>query len=114
MPPGDKPYRCTIYTIGISTGPSGMPTETLEELKKAWYGELNFEAGAFKTDLQEDVEVNARIRLNQDRRISNQNIVALTDGNQYRVVRAFHGVDKKGHPVSDLSLQRVVQVYDIS
>lgn len=114
MPPGDKPYRCTVYTIEIAPGPGGMPAETLQELKGAWYGELSFEAGAFKTDLQEDVEVNARIRLQRDNRISNQNIVVLADGLQYRVIRAFHGLDKKGRPVSDLSLQRVVQVYDIS
>jgi hypothetical protein len=113
MPPGDKPYRCTIYSIEIGPGPGGMPAETLKKIKDAWYGELNFEAGAFISGMQEHVEVNARIRLTQDRRISNHNIVTLADGHQYRVVRAYHGVDKKGQKVSDLSLQRLVQEYDI-
>lgn len=92
-----------------------MPVFSLSEKYISWYGELNFETNPiYATANQEDVEISARIRIIQNRTISNQD-VAILSGIQYEIKRAFHGIDEEnGQPITDLTLVRVVQNYDIN
>lgn len=66
--------------------------------------------------MQETVEISARIRVVQNRAISNHDVVILPTGvTQYEITRAFHGADdENGQPISDLTLVKVVNVYDFA
>lgn len=99
-----------------------MPVSSLSKKAVYWYGELNFETSPiYATQNQEDVNVSNRIRIAQDRNVSNQDIVVLSGtnppadtNNQHQITRAFHGVDdENGQPITDLTLERVVQNYDV-
>lgn len=94
-----------------------MPTLTpkLPAMAEVWYGELEFESNpVFETELQEDVEISARIRILQDRRVNRQTMVELADGLQYKVERAYHGKDDdSGELITDLNLSLVVSAYDV-
>lgn len=88
------------------------PAET--PFSSPWYGELDFESNPiFRTELQEDIKIDAKIRILQDRRVSGQTLITLADGVQYDVKRVYHGVDEEsGEPISDISLSRAVSEYD--
>lgn len=107
---------CTVFRrIDVSV-PGGMQKYDYEIASKGWYGELNFEtAPANPTGNREDVETSARIRILQDRSITNHNIVVLDDVlsledgvKRYDVTRAYHGTDDDtGQPITDLTLTEV-------
>ena len=107
---------CTIYETEDASAPGGMSvlTPKLPAMAEAWYGELEFESNpVFQTELQEDVEISARIRILQDRRVNRQTLVDLADGKRYKVERAYHGYDKEsGELITDINLSRVVSEYD--
>lgn len=105
---------CTVYDIKNVASPGDMPKMTLTPKYESWYGELNFETVPKDAAMQEMVETSARIRILQNRSITNHNIVILADGEQYKVTRAYHGIDEEsGEPITDLTLVKVVTPYDI-
>ena len=114
---------CTIYRVdNVATG-GAMPVLSLVEMRhQSWYGELNFETSPLRTSAtQEDVEVSARVRVVQNRAISNQDVAVLSNelpppanATQFEILRAYHGVDEEnGQPITDLTLREVQAVYDI-
>ncbi len=96
-----------------------MPAEGLTLKHQSWYGELDFSTTPYQGEMQEDVEISARVRIVQNRSVSNHDVAILSsvlpppdDAIQYRIVRAFHGVDdENGQAITDLSLEKVVQQY---
>lgn len=108
---------CSIYKLKNTAPPGRKPTLSLEipAISEPWYGELEFESNpVFTTELQEDVEIDARIRILQDRRVNRQTVVVLSD-KQYKVERAYHGKDEEsGELITDLNLSRVVSEYGIA
>lgn len=112
----DKGY-CTIYHTENTAQPGEMPVEGLVLKYQSWYGELNFEATPTTIGAQEGVLVANKIRVLQNRDITNHDVAVLSctlpppaDAPQYNVVRAYHGTDDdNGQPISDLSLERLVQ-----
>jgi hypothetical protein len=109
---------CSLYAIENTAAAGNMPAirPVLPAFSQPWYGELDFESNpVFETQMQENVEISARIRILQDRRVSRQTLVVLSDGKQYKVERAFHGRDKEsGERITDLNLSRVVSAYDVA
>lgn len=113
---------CFVYAVTNISKPGDMPKEGLSLKSQSCYGELDFEtAPIYATAGQEDVKISARVRIHQDRTISNHDIVILSteltapaDAMQYEVTRAYHGPDKEnGQPITDLTLVKVVQKYDL-
>lgn len=112
----DKGY-CSIYSITNAALPGDMPTESLTIKYQSWYGELNFEAAPIDIGAQEGVVIDNKIRVLQNRDITNHDVAVLScvlpppaDAPHYNVVRAYHGIDdENGQPISDLSLERLVQ-----
>jgi hypothetical protein len=97
-----------------TAAPGNMPVDGLVPKYQSWYGELAFETSPGTIGAQEGISVANRIRIVQNRAVTNHD-VAIIDGVQYDVVRAYHGVDdENGQPISDLTLERLVQAYDIS
>ena len=91
-----------------------MPVSAFHVKAQSWYGELRFAAGkSYRTDDRADVEVDARIRILQDRRITNHDVLvfglhAAPCGVVFEIVRAYHGADEEnGQPITDLSLKVV-------
>ena len=106
----------TLFERVDVSKPGGLPTFDYRILDKGWYGELNFETAPITpTDNREDTQTSARIRVLQNRRITNHNIVVLADVlsladglERYDVTRAYHGVDDdNGQPITDLTLKAV-------
>lgn len=106
---------CTIFTKRDVSGKGEMPR--FEYVKKAqgYYGELDFATdGAWTTPGREDVVIDARIRILQNRTVTQRDIVVLEDvqsaegAERYEIERAWHGRDEEsGMLISDLSLRRV-------
>lgn len=105
---------CTVYEVKNVAPPGGMPKMVLKQKHQSWYSELNFETVPVDAAMQEIVETSARIRVIQNRSITNHNVVILADEEQYEVIRAYHGMDdESGEPITDLTLKKVVTPYDI-
>ena len=117
----DKAY-CSVYGTDNEADPGGMPSQRRVLKYQAWYGELDFGTSPFYAEGQEDVEIAARIRIPQNRAVSSHDVVVLAptlspppDCRQYEITRAFHGTDEEsGQPITDLSLRRVDQIYDLA
>ncbi|MEL7610603.1 MAG: hypothetical protein AAGU74_14010 [Bacillota bacterium] len=116
----DKGF-CSIYSVSNTAAAGDMPNNAPLLKHQSWYGELSFETAPQPIAGQEGVGVSERIRILQNRAISNHDIAILSSilpppagSPQYDIVRAFHGVDDdSGELISDLSLERLVQDYDI-
>jgi len=106
---------CTVYEVKNVAPPGSMPKMELLPKHESWYAELNFETVPKDAAMQEMTETSARIRVLQNREITNHNVVVLTDGEQYEVIRAYHGIDEEsGEPITDLTLKKAVTAYDIT
>lgn len=112
----DKGF-CTIYKPSNTASPGNMPVMGLTEKYVSWYGELNFETSPRTVGAQEGVAVSNKIRIIQNRAVTNHDVAVLSmvlppdaDDAKYVVTRAYHGVDSdNGQPITDLSLERVVR-----
>ena len=107
---------CTIFEMVDKAVPGGKPDLRPQEKSMSWFGFLDFAtAEAWPTEGREEVEVSARIRILQDRSITNKNVVVLQetheiadDMTRYEVTRAYHGHDdESGQPITDLTLKAV-------
>lgn len=107
---------CTVFEMVDRAEPGGMPDLEPQEKTMAWFGFLDFAtAEAWPTEKREETEVTTRIRIHQDRTITNKNVVVLQETHtidegmeQLEVIRAFHGVDDdNGQPITDLTLKAV-------
>ena len=103
-----------IATLSHKTNtaaPGGKPAWTATAYYQSWYGELNFETSpAYPTDRREEVRTDARIRVLQNRGITELDLCTLQPVNgaarPYRVRRAYHGRDdESGELITDLSLE---------
>lgn len=112
----DKGY-CSVYRTENTAAPGDMPTEDLVLKFQSWYGELNFESSPVDIGAQEGVIVANKIRVLQNRDITNHDVAVLSsvlpplaDAPRYNVVRAYHGIDDdNGQLITDMSLERLVQ-----
>lgn len=104
---------CTIFHKTNVAPPGGKPTFENVPFYCAWYGELSFETSPQRpTEAREEVRTDARIRVLQNRNITNHDRVELRDlqgtVTAYEVTRAYHGFDAdSGEQISDLSLEVV-------
>ena len=64
----DKGF-CSIYEVANSAPAGGMPVEKLTLKYQSWYGELDFSTTPYQAEMQEDVEISARVRIVQNRSI---------------------------------------------
>ena len=80
---------------------------------EGWYKELAFEtAPAYPTEKREETQTDARVRVLQNRQITNYNHVTLSpfrgETRDFVVIRAYHGRDEEsGELISDLSLRLI-------
>lgn len=106
---------CTIFSKRDVSEEGEMPRFEYVKKSQSYYGELDFVTdGAWTTPGREDVVIDARIRILQDKTITKKDVVMLSDVEsakdveRYEVERAWHGRDEEsGMLVSDLSLRKV-------
>ena len=107
---------CTVFEMVDRAEPGGMPDLQPQEKSMSWFGFLDFAtAEAWPTEGREETEVTTRIRILQDRSITNKNVVVLQETHtiepgmeQLEVTRAYHGRDKdSGELITDLTLKAV-------
>lgn len=107
---------CTIFKKVDVSEPGAMPVFEYQLKTKAWYGALDFATEQeWPTEAREETEIAARIRILQDRQITNHDAVVLEDVNAIddyvtvlEITRAFHGHDDDSNePITDLTLKAV-------
>lgn len=107
---------CTVFRKVDESKPGGKPKFRYDVLCKHWYAELEYaNVQTYPTEFREETETDARIRVLQDRRIANHDVVVFANTNAvedvlkaYEVTRAYHGKDSEsGELITDLSLRRV-------
>ena len=107
---------CTVFHPTDVADPGDMPQKKYLPIWASWYGNLNFEtAPAYPSAGRQELRVDTRIRISQNRAISQNDVVVLEHISTweeaagkpvYRVVRAYHGKDDKSPAeISDLSLE---------
>lgn len=105
----------TVFEKQDVSGRGEMPRYEYVPKAQGYYGELDFASGGvWTTQGREDLQIDARVRILQDRRITALDVVALEDvqdvnGVQlYEIERIYHGRDEEsGEKISDISLKKV-------
>ena len=107
---------CTAFRRVDVAEKGRMPRYEYQRIAAHWYGELDFATVlAFPTEGREEVQTDARIRILQDRRINNHDVIILANAPKvedtliaYEITRAFHGKDDdSGELITDLTLKRI-------
>ncbi|MBQ8616005.1 MAG: hypothetical protein IJ418_00700 [Clostridia bacterium] len=107
---------CTVFAVEDVSKPGEMPQKGYRKKSRAWYGVLDFATVAsWPTEDREEVRVDERIRIPQNRSITNHDVVVLASVDEVKegmrvleVVRAYHGHDNdSGEMITDLSLEVV-------
>ena len=101
-----------IYSKVSKEGEGGKPFEVLKPYATAYYGEIGFTVEEYYTARQTETEVVKRIRIHQDKSISNKHVIVI-DGIQYNVGRTYSAT-VKGIAVTDITLEEVSTKYDFA
>lgn len=105
---------CTVFAVEDVSEPGEMPQKGYRKKSQSWYGVLDFATVAsWPTEDREEVRVDERIRIPQNRSITNHDVVVLAEVDEVtagmrvlEVMRAYHGHDDdNGEMITDLSLE---------
>ena len=103
-----------IYSIGNVEHPGGMPKDGLSlKVAAVRYKERTVGMSRFWSAMQASIRVSRLLRLPRLTNVSTQDIIIPADGEQYKIVQVQYPEDVYP-PVMDLSLERLVQKYDIA
>lgn len=106
----DKGVATIYHKIDVA-GAGNMPAFRDEPFWTSWYGELNFETAPGRpSESREEIKCDARVRVLQNRAITNHDRVELAETGgpvtTYEVTRAYHGTDdESGEMITDLTLE---------
>lgn len=103
----------TIYELKNYYSAGRIPKQTLVEHSKHYYGErtIGFSRQYAAMGVNQQVDLLARIW--HDRSIVIGMYATDEDGNQYRIDNVQHLTDEDGLRVTDLTLSRIENLYDI-
>ena len=102
-----------IYTLEDISEPGKMPVQKLVFLKQEFYEERHVGVNRKYAAMGANSQIDALMRIWQDREIEKGYYVILPDGKQYRVDDIRHVDDEDNLPVSDLTLIRLENNYDV-
>ena len=105
----------TVFEKRDVSGRGEMPRYEYITKTQGYYGELDFASGGvWTTQGREDLQIDTRVRILQDRSITPLDVVALDDVRDardvqlYEIERIYHGRDEEsGEKISDISLKKV-------
>lgn len=104
----------SIYSVGNIAVAGNMPKEGLTlKVEKLRYDEKTVGMSRFWISKQAQIKIDLLIRTPQLREVSTQDVAIPKDGKQYKILQIQYpeGIFP---PVMDLSLERLVQEYDIA
>lgn len=109
---------CTVFHASDMSRSGEAPCPSYTPFWASWYGLLSYETSpARPTEGRKELRVDNRIRIQQNREIKQDDVVALDHLQSfaeavgkhltvYRVTRAYHGTDSDDPtPITDLSLE---------
>ncbi len=103
-----------VCTLEDMADPGGMPLERLVEKSRHWYGERTVGYGRYFAAGQANERVDMLVRVWADRNISTLDYCVMEDGTQYRILQVQQVTDEDGLRVTDLSLERMGENYDVT
>ena len=107
-----------VYKITEISEPGDLPTEGLEFQSAYHFEERSIGMTRSYMAMQSNAKVDRLIRIWQDRAVTVGCVCVITDGietdTQYRVAANQHTVNENRLKVTDLTLERLGTLYDIS
>lgn len=108
-----------IYTLQDTAEPGDMPKERLVYRSEHFFAEryigiTRYYAARQYMALGPAEQIDKLVRIWQDKGIRTDMYAVLEDGEQYRITLVQHTVDDDGLGVSDLTLTRVGELYEIA
>lgn len=100
-----------IYKIIPDKSDTGKPLKKLELYDKAWFGTINTSISEYYSAKQSDVSIDKRVEILQNKGV-NTNDIIIIDNIQYNVGRVYHGTDEDDIPITDITLEKVVNNYE--
>lgn len=107
---------CTVFRRVNVAERGNMPKYRHDPISRHWYKMLDFgTVPANRTGDREETRTDARLRILEDRRITNQDVIVLANVPRlddvlvaYEVTRAYHGRDtESGERITDMTLTKV-------
>lgn len=106
-----------VYKVGDVSTPGDMPVEGLTFYQSFYFEERSIGMTRNYMAMQSNKQIDRLIRIWQDRAVDVGCVCLVTDGVgtdvQYRVASNQHQVNDEGLKVTDLTLERVDDLYDI-
>ena len=108
---------CNIYQLTDLSAPGDMPIEGLALYAPFLFEERKIGMTRNYLAMQDNNKIDRLIRIWQDRAIVPDNVCVINDGVdvdvQYRIARVEHLVDNDGLKITDLTLERASELYDV-
>lgn len=104
----------TICTLQNTAVPPDMPVERLVLGASHYYGERTVGYGRQYAAKGVNEQIDLLVRIWQDRAVHIGMYALLDTGEQYRIDNVQHLLDDDGLRVTDLTLRRLEQLYDVS
>ena len=123
MKPSKSPCVCRVITMlndGILTIYEKVVTDEnrgvldntpLKKVGTAFYGEISFTADEYYAAAQAETAIAKRVQIHQNKNLGNNHVIVIGK-TPYDVGRTYSTV-RKGVSVTEISLERVTQKYDI-
>ena len=93
--------------------PGEMPTEKLVVVSYHYYGDRTIGYGRQYAAMGVQQQVDRLIRIWRDENVTVKQYAILDDGKQYRVDMVQHSLDEDGLKVTDLTLFRLDENFDV-
>lgn len=100
-----------IYKPTNTASAGNVPKWRMDYLSAYWYEERALGVTRFAAALKTDVKLEMLIRIWRDKSIDTSQICKI-DGVQYRIFQIQHVFNEDGLEVTDLSLEKVGDLYD--
>lgn len=102
-----------IYTITNTADNGKMPSYSLSLKHRAYYGERTIGFNRYYARLGRNEQIDMLVRIWQTRKIHIGD-VAVIDSVQYRITNVQHLADESNLRVTDLTLERMADNYDVN
>lgn len=104
----------TLYTLTDTAEKGMMPHEQLVKLSDEYYGKRTVGLTRYYAALGANQRVDKLVRIWRNDQIETGNYAILEDNNQYRIDFIQHLLDDDGLEVTDLTLVRLDDHYDVA
>lgn len=102
----------TIYTVENTAPPGDMPTDGLVEKTSHYFKDMKVGINRFYLAKQNNNEIERVVRIWQDREITTD-MVCICDGVQYKIVQVQHFFNANNLRVTELTLERLGELYGV-